>query len=359
MYPPLVKSKPPQNFPDNDLTCGLFLIIIILNMRKMLLERIQIMNKPQYLAELGRLLIFMTSADREETLSRYGTLFDLAGPDGADALISHIGSPTVAAIRLSRTYKPGSIADSVLDESLQGSAKQPSAPAEQASHGPAPEEAPAPEPPLIIDDLPGFEPPEIPDTFAADEAAPGPGPAEPSPKIADDIHTAPAPADAMPDWVTAPEEGPVPENGPVEVPEAEDILPAPAEPAVPEEPDQAPVYTVERTMPLWAGIPLFILSLFVIAIPLAAVLLVLVPVLVLPGVALLIGAWLAAVGGLWCISYIADAVMLFGLALVILAAGLVVLWLGLWLLVSAVALYIRGMRGISHLTLGKKVMAHA
>lgn len=319
------------------------------------------MNKPQYLAELGRLLIFMTSADREETLSRYGTLFDLAGPDGADALISHIGSPTLAAIRLSRTYKPGSIADSVLDESLQSSAKQPSATAEPSSHAstPAPETVSAPEPPLIIDDLPGFEPPEIPDTFAADEAAPEPGPAELSPEIADDIHTGPASSDAVLDWIAAPEEGPVPENGPVEAPEAEDILPEPAEPAVPERPNQAPVYTVEHTMPLWAGIPLFILSLFVIAIPLAAVLLVLVPVLVLPGVALLIGAWLAAVGGLWCISYIADAVMLFGLALVILAAGLVVLWLGLWLLVSAVALYIRVMRGLSHLTLGKKVMAHA
>lgn len=323
------------------------------------------MNKPQYLAELGRLLIFMTAADREETLSRYGTLFDLAGPDGINDLISHIGSPTKAAIRLSRTYTPGSIADSVLDEPVPTPAKAPAAP--EASV-PVPEEKDAPSydvPPLIMDDLPGYEPPVIPPNFEEDEPAAAPEePVVPEGPAAPDAVRSDA-DDAMPDWMSA-STGPSPDR-----PAAPDLpagQPGPAAASAeltgtdtPDEtpPAPAPAYTIERVIPLWAGIPLFVLSLAVIALPFGAVCLALVPVLVLPGVALLLGAWLAAVGGLWCISYIADAVMLFGLALVILAAGLVVLWLGLWLLVSIVSLYFRAMRSLTHLTLGKKVSVHA
>lgn len=342
------------------------------------------MNKPQYLAELGRLLIFMTAADREETLTRIGALFDKAGPGGMDALLTKLGSPTSEAIRISRIYNA---ADGYEDELLdrlerEGGAvskhapaapRQASDPAEGPVSEPAGEDMPSYEvPPLIIDDLPGFEPPVIPDNFKPDEpkSEPEPGPEEPAaseePEAtteAPPAHAQPAAEDAMPDWMSGHSaKESAPEAAFEDAPELVAAEPAPESAAVPEEAvpaKPAPAYTVERSMPLAAGIPLFILSLAVIAVPLGAVCLALIPILVLPGVALLIGAWLAAVGGLWCISYIADAVMLFGLALVILAAGLVVLWLGLWLVVLIVSLYFRGMRGVAHLTLGKKVSVRA
>ncbi len=56
------------------------------------------MNKQQYLAELQRLLVFMTETDREYTIRHYTDLFDSAGPEKERALIEIHGSPTKAAI---------------------------------------------------------------------------------------------------------------------------------------------------------------------------------------------------------------------------------------------------------------------
>ena len=60
-------------------------------------------------------------------------------------------------------------------------------------------------------------------------------------------------------------------------------------------------------------------------------------------------------GGLWCISYIADAVMLFGVAFFVLGLALVILWCGVWLDVAIVKIYIRVMVGLKHLFLGRRV----
>ena len=344
------------------------------------------MNKPQYLAELERLLVvFMTTADRNKTLSRIGALFDQAGPAGAGVLETKLGSPTRQAIRLSRIYDAAEGYEDEFLDRLEQEIGATEAPAPEPKKAPQAESAPEPEdtsvvPPLIVDDLPGFEPPVIPDVFVADEPAPGPEPeseAKPEPEPTLEAESLPAePAgEPVPLSEAAAEtpDGPAPESAPAaeevalsEQPEAEQVQPqtedtGPAEADLAEEePDQpGPAYTVLRSVPLAAGVPLFILSVLVLGVPLGLLCLALVPVLALPGVALLLGAWLTAVGGLWCISYIADAVMLFGLALVVLAAGLVVLWLGLWLLVSIVSLYCRAMTGIAHLTLGKKVSVRA
>ena len=94
-------------------------------------------------------------------------------------------------------------------------------------------------------------------------------------------------------------------------------------------------------------------------LPLTLVGLLLIPTLILPGLAVLFSAFLAFVGGLWCLSIIADAAVLFGLACILLAAGLSALWLGLWLDVALVNLWSRGVKGLSHLTLGRKVIRYA
>ena len=98
------------------------------------------MNKPQYLAELGQLLVFMTRADREKTLARYGALFDAAGPGGQDAVLAKLGSTTRQAIRLSRIYDAEGYEDEFLDEAAAELEAEPSPEPEDASE---PEAAPA------------------------------------------------------------------------------------------------------------------------------------------------------------------------------------------------------------------------
>ena len=280
------------------------------------------MNKQRYLAELGRLLIFMTAADRDETLHRFGALFDEAGPDGAEALVSRIGSPTKNAIRLSRVYEPGELTDELLFGDVP-----PAAPAPRPAPA-APAKAPS-EQTKRPDEFPDFGLPDLPEGPQAPEKATEGAPAEDTPAAMQPPEKAQAPAE--PRFVSVPihDGEPEEEYGP-----------------------QRPA--VDRPMPLWLGVPLFILAVIVLGVPLAVIALALLPVMLLPGAAILIGAVLAAVGGLWCISYIADAVMLFGVAFFVLGLALVILWCGVWLDVAIVKIYIRIMVGLKHLFLGRR-----
>lgn len=352
------------------------------------------MNKQRYLAELRRLLVFMTVADQDETILRYGALFDQAGPDGAEALVRRIGSPTNTAIRLSRTYEPGNIADEFFPDGAAPAAAVPaqeiSAPAVQEDLTPVVPQEPVPsvsvEPALeaetdpVVDglDLPDYDvllpegmelvvpPPEPepepePEPQPAEEPEPDPDPlpeteslpeAEPQSKSQSEADTpAPeAPEQPVPEAPELPlEEKPdphfisVPLDAPEEEPEAED----------------RPEFIIQRSVPLWVGIPLFILTVLILALPLGLLSLVLVPLLLIPGIAVLLCAWLTFIGGLWCISYIADAVMLFGVAFFILGVGLLALGAALMLDAAIVKLYIRFVVGVKELLLGKKVKNYA
>ena len=328
------------------------------------------MNKPQYLAELSQLLIFMTHADREKTLARYGALFDAAGPEGQDALLIKLGSTTRQAIRLSRIYDVAGYQDEELD-SLEAEAKAPPAP---KPGDPSAEPDAARFASLMGEDLPDFELPDLPEEPETPDV-PGPEPeSAPGPESApvegglavggdaageaakgggeDDADyealwgKRPAPpekaAPAAPESKPGPGEEPEPEASP-----APD-LPAPAVRTV-----------VERVIPLWLGLPLFVLTVVFIALPVGALCLALLPILLIPGLAVLLGAWLAFVGGLWCIGIIADAAVLFGSALILLALGLLILWCGLWLDVAMASGFVRALRALAHLTLGRKVTVHA
>lgn len=282
------------------------------------------MNKQRYLAELQRLLIYMTAADREETIRRYGILFDRAGPGGEEELIRRIGSPTNTSIRLSRNYTPGAVRDEFdlketpeeVRKEPQGEEKADPQPPEQPEEAPEGAAAPTPVEAVVFPDL--HQDPPL-DQVPAEEAPPEP--------------TVP-PAPAAPRFVAMPLD-------------AEAYVPPPE-----------PVMVTRRSMPLWVGIPLFIL-LLILTLPLAAAVLALLPAMILPGASILVSSWLTAVGGLWCISYIADALMLFGGAFIILGIALLVLYGGLWLDVAMVKLYIRLLVGMKHLFLGKKVRDYA
>ena len=305
------------------------------------------MNKQRYLAELGQLLIFMTSADRALTLEKFGALFDEAGPGGAEALAGRIGSPTKNAIRLSRSYMPGCLTDEILFQGMDLNMPAPEpAPVKEPEPEDEAEEAVAEEPRYAGPEMPDLsDMPELPDLPDAE----APAEEEPEPEAEDEDagepeeETPPAPAPAadrarfvaVPVHEDAPEEEEAPETEP--------------------EPPRRPAPHVERPMSPWLGAPLFILSLIVLGIPLAALVLVLVILLLVPGALVLGGAVLAAIGGLWCISYVADAALMFGLAAFILGLALLVLWCGFALDVGLVKLYIRAIAGLKHIFLGRRV----
>ena len=258
------------------------------------------MNKQRYLAELQKLLVFMTEEDKALAIRHYGDMFDAVGEEGEAELARQLGSPTKAAIGLSRGYEPGSI------QSL------PAMPAKKQKIKPALTQT-QDDP---WGDLPTFEIPDlgIPDVPATAERKP-----EPQKK---------------PDFLR-------------EMPEEDDRTE-----------NTAPEYYYERSMPLGAGIALLVLVMIALGIPLAALVMALMAVCLAPGAAIVFGAYLAAVGGLWCLSIIADAMLLFGAAFLILAVGLIVLWGGIWLCSRLAMLYIRGVQWLCGELLGRKVTVH-
>ena len=255
------------------------------------------MNKQRYLAELQRLLVFMTEEDREQAIRHFGDIFDAAGEEGEAALVEKLGSPTKSAISLSRGYEPGSIKNL---PALPAAAQKPKAALTQTQDDP-------------WGDLPTFEVP-----------------------IMDEDRETPAqPEEAVP----AP------------------VRPEPVadEPQLPPEPEEEDEDEIDRPMPLGLGVSLLTLILIAIGIPVAGLFLALMAVCLAPGGAVVFAAYLAFVGGLWCLSYMADTILLFGLAFLILAVGLLVLWGGIWLCSRLVLLYAAGVRWLCGELLGRKV----
>ncbi len=256
------------------------------------------MNKQRYLAELQRLLVFMTGEDRAETVRRYAELFDSVGPEGEAALIASLGSPTKAAISLSRGYEPGK-----LPETIPGAPELPEKPKAALTQA---EEDP-------WGDLPNFDLPE---------------------------YEEPAKPEAV-DRTT---------DEPLSVPDPPGrYTPRPA----------GSDRRAGRGMSLWLGVPLFILFLFVLAIPLAVVCLALFLVLLVPGAAVLFGAYLVFVGGLWCQGYMADAILLFGAAFIVLAFGIILLFGGLWLGIELASAYCGGVGWVTGKLLGRRAAEYA
>ena len=289
------------------------------------------MNRQRFLAELRRLLVYMTEEDRDEAIRRCAAAFDAAGPDGEAGLIEQLGTPTRTAIALSRGYEPGTIPDVF--------------PAPAVQPEPEPEPA-APEPAEAGELLPPE--PEIDWTVLPEPGLPGAGEEQQTSGEAETGQNEVAPAAAPEEKPQAPDEQPDEQPAPTKRKRT-----APPEP----EPEAEPVYVVERSMPLGLGIPLFILVFVALGIPLAVLSLAVSLVLLLPGAAVLTCAYLAFVGGLWCTGYMADAVLLFGLTFVLLAIGLLVLWAGFWLAVKLLGLYGRAVGWIGGELLGRRVIA--
>jgi uncharacterized membrane protein len=351
------------------------------------------LNKQRYLAELQQLLVFMSEEDRELTVHRYAALFDQAGEDGEAELIGTLGSPTKTAIQLSRGYEPGKV------EANLPPLEQPKAPEKQEPTVPAQE--------TLWDDLPDFEPPALDSdldtqmqtpTEPISQAVPAEEPAQSQAPVpsADEEETAPVveadiEATAEQEPVSAPDgsltetetetsaekaplaeenTAPEPEAVPEPEPEAEAASEDGEEPWHKEPkakkpkrekkektPKPAPIANNDdyKPIPRPLGIALLVLVLVALGLPLAALFLGVMIVLVIPGAAGLVCAYLAAVGGLWCLSFLADTVMMFGLAFLLLALALIVLWVGIWADIHLVRLYISGVQWLAGELLERQV----
>lgn len=283
------------------------------------------MNKQRYLAELQRLLVFMTEEDRELTVQRYGELFDAVGPEGETELIERIGSPTKAAIRLSRGYEPGQLTDippQVPDSETEAEPEEPEEAKESASQESLEE---------LWNELDEFELPDLELELPGEDAAKAAEPKEES--------------EPEPELKTEPER--------------RETRPAPIRPPKEPEPVRETKTIYKRVMPIGLGAVLFAVLMICVGLPLAAVCVALAVVCLCPGAAAAIGAWLIFVGGLWCVSFMADAILIFGLSFIVLAVAVLLLFAGIWADVQLIRLYIRGVDALGGLLLGRKVTVDA
>ena len=111
------------------------------------------MDRKKYLAELEKLLGFMSSWDRQDAMARYAARFDEA--EDVDALIESLGTPTRVAFVLAQDYvpspppaRPAPDPAAELEQTLADFDENAPAPAELTVEAveipaPAPEEEPA------------------------------------------------------------------------------------------------------------------------------------------------------------------------------------------------------------------------
>ena len=264
------------------------------------------MNKQRFLAELRRLLVFMTESDRNIAMEKYTAQFDAAGEDGEAALIEKLGSPTKVAISLSRGYVAGQItAESKQREALKKAEKT----ARAAK------------------------------TVSADDYDPGAIDDDPIAIIMRSLDEA---AEDPDDEI---EEYGADEDDYDEDDEDDEY----------ERPHRPEYRRVGAPMPKTAGIAVLSLILLIAGLPLAALTLGVALVWLLPGAAGVIAAGLAAIGALWCLGYMADALLLLALAFLILAVALLQVFGGVWLDVKLIGLFVRGVRALCDALLGRKV----
>jgi len=305
-------------------------------------------NKKQFLAELGRLLTFMSDEDRKTALGIYGDMFDDA-PD-EQALTGFLISPTRQAVYMARAYnkKPESAFDPMKE------------------YGETPEEPEDERPGYIkaLDHARAVAEEEgivNPYSFAEPETETPPEETEPeeSAEVQEDGSLLPledadgeeAEGSAEPSEAEEPDKSLEAEESAEEPAEEADAGEAeedggdeePAEP-VRISADQAPAGRAVKKRPL-----LLILFLLIF-IPLG--LLGIVCLLALAALALACGAGACALGifgvkaALTGFPIVADVIIILGAALIGLALGLLFFWITVWLLFSVIPGLVKDIAGL-------------
>lgn len=232
------------------------------------------MNKYKFVAELERLLGFMSSWDRQAAIAKYTAMFDEA--EDVDILIAKLGSPTKLAISLAKDYVPtdppaaeeASAAEDAAE--TEGSVQVPDPEEPQSESAPVPEEAP----------------PEL--SFEEPGETPVPVPAE-------------APVPAAAEEYGEDEEAPADE---------------PAAPGRKARPAALVFYTL---LSLLIGLPIAIV-LIALGVPFLAA-----------GAGVAAFAIWGAAAVISCLTVVSDILLVLGVTIAAVAVGLLLAWLGLWI----------------------------
>lgn len=324
-------------------------------------------NKQRFLPELGKLLTFMVEEDRQTALAMYSRLFDDA--EDEQKLMDLLVSPTRQAVVIARTYDAKARKQQLESGS---SADEDETPAfvlaiDKIYQQVAPEHVDAPleevEPAKLInqfslfaDDAHPIDDSEYVPFKIEAEAVPIEEPVEELP-----VEAAPVPAEPVEEEAApAPEE--IPEDAPAEAPVPEEA-PVPAEERALPAAEPLPVEVPLTEEPVPAGAPesvdldylpetrrkpkVFLLILFVLfAVPLTmlGILLLLIPTVL--ALALAVGV-IAAGSFLFMSAFsgfpkLADILIVLGTAVIVLALGLLLLWLFVWFIGGAIGGLVRG-----------------
>lgn len=340
---------------------------------------VKAINKQKFLAELGRLLTFMYEEDRQTALAMYSKMFDDAAEE--QLLLQFLVSPTRQAVVLARAYDAKERKLQVHTQSRDDDAGYADVPEgelppfilaisdlqqeaiAQCIFEPV-EAAPAVDEDQfsLFDEFPQDAPAEQDAVWAdvpsvpqdgADMQAPDPAEDEDAP-VSDSVSAfadavdafladfAIADGELVPKSAEAPAPAEEPVPPPTETEEAEEPVPAVPAPVTEQEDDEEQVPATQRKAKV------FLLILYILcAIPLGilGIAALLVPTLL--SLALAIGfvsagvlVLTAAFGGF---AIFADLMVILGLAIVLLALGLLFTWLFIWFIGGAIVGLIRGL----------------
>ena len=310
-------------------------------------------NQHKFLVELGRLLTFMSDEDRQEALMLYEKMFD--DSDDEQALLQALVSPTRQAVIIARAYDANArkLQAYTSAQRKAGAHEAPEATPdfvlailrvyEDAVPLPAePAEEPAPAPtvlPETEDEIPEINPDQI-SLFDPEGPKDEAEPVEEEDKSAEE--PAPDPLDEVDNFIAqfkivdgdlSPSEG-----------EERSLMPDEGDPESAEVPSvqegaEKPAETERR-------LNVFLLILFILfAVPLT---LIVVAILLIPTLLSLVLSAVAIVGG--CAAGVAafsgfpvfaDILVMLGCAIILLALGLLFLWLFIWFVGSVIGGLIR------------------
>ncbi|MBR4548929.1 MAG: hypothetical protein IKO83_03315 [Oscillospiraceae bacterium] len=328
-------------------------------------------NQHKFLVELGRLLTFMSDEDRQEALMLYEKMFD--DSDDEQALLQALVSPTRQAVIIARAYD----ANARMLQAYTNSQRKVGA-----------HEAPEATPEFILAILKVYEeavplpaePVEEPAAPAApveeEESVPEPNPdqislfdpeeektGEPEPaEEAGEKAPAPDPLDEVDEFIAkfsieGDELSPEAEDR--SIPE-EDAVDAP--PAGTDEKTLSPAPEEERPVSRKRKMNVFLLILFILfAVPLTLVVvaLLLIPTLISLVVSAfsIFGGCAAGVTAFGSWAVFADRLIVIGCALILLALGLLFLWLFIWFVATVIGGLVRWVIQLGNKWCNKEVAA--
>ena len=301
------------------------------------------MNRQQFLAELSQYLTFITPEQRDEVLAYYYARMQQAGPEGEAALLKEIGTPMTVAITLKRRLEAS-------EPLIPTGDAEPAAPnmvkyMDEPSGDTAAESAPQSEPasPVWQAETPAQE------TAPAGDAADAP---------AENAEAAEAPVDDA--------GSPEPEEAvPLDTAEA-----ASSEEAADEAEDEAEPLDLTKTAPKAKGRPTkaeakrakaaakaapaqteyvkpkmtFGRFLLAICIAIASIAIVIFACFItaVGGVGIVSGAQIIISGLTAADVYLSDILIVVGGGAIVLTAGILVAWIGIWLAIQLITDMVRG-----------------